>query len=144
MAKAGNGTLFRRWNSSTAQWDNIGEITNIDGPNKSRDTHDTTTLDTVDGYRSFIGGFRDPGEVTLSMNFTRDTYDTMNTDYEDDDNQNYEIVLPDDDTSSFEFEGLVTNLGLAVPVDGLITSNVTIKVSGSITTESGSGPSAGA
>ena len=139
-AVAGVGTKFRRW--SGTNWVNIAEINSITGPNKSRDTIDVTSLDSTGGYREFIGGFRDGGTVTLPMNFTRDTYDLMNTDFESDDLQNYEIFLPDDEATSFEFAALVTELGLAVPVDDKITADVTLKVSGQVTVNSGSGSEA--
>ena len=136
-AISGVGTSFRRWDGS--DWVAIAEINSVTGPNKSRDTIDVTSLDSTGGYREFIGGFRDGGSVTLPMNFTRDTYDTMNTDFEDDDLQNYEILLPDDDATSFEFEALVTELGLGIPADDKVTADVTLKVSGQVTVNSGSG-----
>ena len=138
-AIAGVGTKFRRWNGSN--WVDIAEINSITGPTKSRDTIDVTSLDSTGGYREFIGGFRDGGTVTLPMNFTRDTYDTMNTDFESDDLQNYEIYLPDDENTSFEFEALVTELGLGIPADDKVTADVTLKVSGQVTINSGSGSS---
>ena len=76
-AKAGVGTLFRRWSGSA--WDNIAEINSISGPNMSRDTIDVTSLDSTGGYREFIGGFRDGGTVQLAMNFIRASLDTMKT-----------------------------------------------------------------
>jgi len=138
-AIAGVGTEFRRWDGTN--WVNIAEINSITGPGKSRDTIDVTSLDSTGGYREFIGGFRDGGTVTLPMNFTRSTYDLMNTDFESDDLQNYEIFLPDTEGTSFEFEALVTELGLAIPADDKITADVTLKVSGAITVNSGSGSS---
>jgi len=136
-AISGVGTKFRRWNG--ANWVDLAEINSISGPTKSRDTIDVTSLDSTGGYREFIGGFRDGGTVTLPMNFTRDTYDLMNDDFESDVIQNYEIYLPDAENTSFEFEGLVTELGLAVPMDDKITADVTIKVSGKVVINSGSG-----
>jgi predicted secreted protein len=143
-AISGQGTKFRRWNSTTGAWADIGEITGISGPSMSRNTIDSTVLNTTGGYRTFIGALRDPGSITLNMNFTRSTYEIMKDDFEDDTAQNYEIVLPDDENTSFEFEGLVTELPLNVPTDDKITADVTIKISGQVTLESGSGPSAGA
>jgi predicted secreted protein len=140
-AVAGVGTSFRRWDNST--WKELAEITNIDGPTKSRDTIDVTSLDSVDGYREFLGSLRDGGTVSLSMNFSRDTYDEMNADYESDVLQNYEIYLPDAEHTSFEFEGLVTELGLGIPVDDKISSDVTIKISGKVVENSGSGSGTG-
>ena len=136
-ATAGVGTKFRRWNG--ANWVDIAEINSIAGPTKTRDTIDVTSLDSTGGYREFIGGFRDGGTVTLPMNFTRDTYDLMNDDFESDLLQNYEILLPDVEITSFEFEALVTELGLAIPTDDKITADVTLKVSGKVVINSGSG-----
>lgn len=143
MTVTGLGTLFRRWNSTTGAWENLSEIVTITGPSMSRDTHDTTTLDTTGGYRTFITGLRNAGTISLSLNFTRDAYETMKDDFEDDSSQNYEIVLPDDDVTTLEFEGFVTECPLTIP-ESPITFDVTIQISGQVTLESGSGPSAGA
>ena len=137
IAVAGVGTMFRRWNG-TSTWEAIAEINSITGPGMSRDVIDTTSLDTTDGYRIFIAGFRDSGTIVLNMNFRRDEYDTMKTDFESDDMQNYEIVLPDDENTTLEFEGLVTELPLTIPPDDKITVDVTIKISGKTEVNSGS------
>jgi predicted secreted protein len=140
-AIAGVGVKFRRWNTTSGQWEDISEISNITGPGMSRETIDVTTLGSTDGYREFIAGFRNPGTVVLAMNFTRNGYDTMKDDFENDERQNYEMVFPDDDNTSFEFEGLVTELPLTIAADDKISMEVTIQISGKVTTESGSGPS---
>jgi predicted secreted protein len=144
MAVAGVGAQFRRWNSGSGIWESIAEINSITGPGMSRDTIDTTALDTAGGYRTFIGGFRNPGTITMMMNFTRSTFDTMKADFESSSLQNYEVVLPDTDTTTIEFEGLVTELPLTISPDDKITADVTIQISGQVTVASGSGPSAGA
>jgi len=140
-AVAGVGTLFRRWSGSA--WVNIAEINSISGPSMSRDTIDVTSLDSVGGYREFIGGFRDSGTLQLSMNFSRSTFGTMKTDFESDTSQNYEIVLPDAENTTLEFVGLVTELPLEITADDKITSSVTLKITGQVTVNSGSGPSPG-
>ena len=136
-AVSGVGTLFRRW-SGTA-WVNIAEINSISGPGMSRNTIDVTSLDSTGGYREFITGFRDAGTIALSMNFSRVTYEAMKTDFESNVLQNYEMVLPDVEHTSIEFEGLVTELPLTIPADDKITADVTIKISGAVTMASGSG-----
>lgn len=137
-AVAGVGTQFRRWDGVSA-WAAIAEVNSITGPNKSRDTIDVTSLDSTDGYREFIASFKDGGTVQLNMNFTRATYDDMSTDFESNVLQAYEIVLPDGQTSSFEFVGLVTELGLDIPTDDKISAPISIKISGPVTLNSGSG-----
>lgn len=136
----GIGTQFRRWNSTLGAWEKIAQIMKIAGPDSKRDTIDTTDLDTLGGYRTFIGGLRDGGSVKLTMKFDRDTFEVMRADFEDDALKNYEIVLPDEDQTSAEFQGLVTEMPLSID-EKLVMADVTIKVSGPITINSGSGPS---
>lgn len=132
----GVGTEFNRWDGS--EWVSIAEVKNISGPDKSREIKDATSFDSTGGYREFVSALRDSGSITITMNFSRSGYETLNDDFEDDDKQDYQIVLPDDDTTTFEFEGLVTELPLEVPHDDIITCDVTIKISDSITVSSGS------
>ena len=136
-AVAGVGTVFQRWSGSG--WVQLAEINTITGPTMTRDVIDVTSLDSTDGYREFITVFRDAGTVTLSMNFTRATYEIMKGDFESNTKQNYEIVLPDDEVTSLEFEGLVTECPLTIPPDDKITVEVTIKISAGVTLNSGSG-----
>ena len=144
-AISGLGTKFLRWDSSapagSSDWQAIAEIISISGPTMTREFIDVTSLDSTGGYREFIAGFRDGGTVTLNMNFTSATYADMKDDFEDRDSQFYEIVLPDENNTSFEFEGLVTELPLEIPTDDRVTANVTIKVVGKVEVNSGSGPS---
>lgn len=125
-AITGQGTIFSRNGTP------IGEINSIEGPTKSRETIEVTRLEDTDGYRQYIGGLREPGTVTLSMNFTRANYDLLNTDYESDEVQEYSIALPDDDETTFTFNGLVTELPLSVPIGDKITCDVTIQISGKV------------
>lgn len=143
MGVAGKGTQFRRWNGS-GSWVKMAEVFAISGPNMSRTMIDDTTFDSADDYREFIAGIRDAGPVSLSMNFTRDEYEQAKADFEDDTKQNYEMILPDSDTTSLEFEALISDLPLDVPLDDKITCDVAFQISGKPTLNSGSGPSAGA
>ena len=135
-AISGVGTKFQRWSGSN--WVDLAEVSAISGPTKSKETIDVTTLDTTGGYREFIGSFRDGGTVSLTMNFTRATYETMNDDYESDIAQNYRIVLADATETVLEFEGVVTELPLEITVGDKISANATIKVSGSVSLYSNS------
>ena len=140
-AVAGVGTKFRRWNTTKGAWEDIAEINSITGPSMSRDTIDVTSLDSTGGYREFITGFRNAGTVALAMNFTRDTYDLMKLDFESNTLVNYEIILPDVEETTLEFEGLVTELPLGIPADDKVTADVTIQISGQVTVNSGSAAS---
>ena len=139
-AISGVGIQLRRYNTSTHEWEAIAEILSFDGPNKKRDTIDVTNMDSAGGYKEFIGGFRDSGELKCPMNFTRDSYDLMNDDFESNTKQTYELAIPDDDNTTLSFLGMVIDLGFKADTNKQITADVSIKVSGQITTDSGSGP----
>jgi predicted secreted protein len=131
------GALLKKYTG--VAWVSVGEVINISGPSMSRETIDVTSLASTGGYREFIAGFRDPGTLTFTMNFTRSDYETMKTDFESDTEVDYEMILPDDDVTTFEFSGLVTELPLNLDPGSQITCNITIKVTGQITVNSGSG-----
>jgi len=137
QAVAGVGTIFRRWNPGGSDWSNIAEVNSISGPSMTKDTIDVTSLDSTGGYREFITGFRDAGTLNLTMNFTRTTYDLMKEDFDGSAAGNYEIVLPDAESTSLEFEGLVTELPMEISPDDKITTSVTIKLTGQVVVNSG-------
>lgn len=114
----------------------IGNIKSIKGPTMSRATLDTTALDTEGGYRTFITGFRDAGELTLTLDYTYETYQIMLADFQSNVPVLYKIELPDEEKSSFSFYGLVTAVPLTIPEE-IVTFEVTIKLSGPITLTKG-------
>ena len=140
-AVSGVGTKFNRWSGS--DWEALAEVNSITGPSMTRNFIDVTSLDSVGGYREFITGFRDAGTISLAMNFTPVTYKAMKADFESEVAQNYEIVLPDEDHTTLEFEGLVTELPLSIPTDDKITADITIKITGDVVISGVSGGSSG-
>ena len=137
-AFSGVGAKLYRQASGGGAWAALAEINQISGPGMTREFIDVTSLDSTGGYREFITGFRDGGQVTFGMNFTNDGYDTLMTDFEDDTAAAYKIVLPDDDESTFSFSGYVTDIPLNVQPDDKVMVDVTIKVTGQTTFYAGS------
>jgi len=133
-AFSGVGTEFQVADGSSAgSFTKLAEVTAINGPNKSRNMIKVTNLDSPGGYDEFIAGFRDGGEVSLDMNFTMATYNTMNDQYESDASYTYQIVLGDTGSTTFQFTAWTIGLGMAVPTDDKVSSNVTLKITGQIT-----------
>ena len=124
----GKGTIFNRWDGSA--WQPLAYIRSISGPDATRETVDVTTLDSAGGYREFIGSLRDGGSISLGMLFNKSSYADMKSDFESDTLQEYQIVLPDTGNTTFEFSGLVTDLPMEIPLDDVVTADVTIKISG--------------
>lgn len=128
-AVSGVGTQFQR--NGTA----LSEVNSISGPTMTRDFIDVTSLDSDDGYREFIAGFRDGGTISLTMNFTATSYGYIKTDFESPTAQSYSIILGDLAATTFTFEGLVTECPLNIPTDDKITADVTIKITGKVIME---------
>lgn len=129
-AISGVGTKVYFATVAIGPYTRIAEIPNVGGPNKTRSTIDVTDLDSEDGYREFIAGFRDSAEITFDMHFTDSGYTAMNDQFESDDLFYYKLVLPNDDQTIISFAGMVTNLGMNIPTDDKVTTPVTIKISG--------------
>ena len=130
-AVAGVGTIFERYNGVT--WEDIAEVTSIEGPDMDRDYIETTSLDTAAGYDEFITGFIDGGTLELAMNFTRNGFEIMKSDFELDVVRMYRITLPDEDGTMLSFEGFVIDLPLEVEADDKMEVNVSIQVTGEVT-----------
>lgn len=137
-AVTGIGTKFKRSNmAETPVYTAIAEVADLQGPNKSRDTHDVTNFDSEGGYKEFIGGLRDGGEVSIDLNFTKAGYEIINEDFEDDLPVDYQIVLPDTEKTTLSFTALCTKLDLKAPKTDKISCSATFKVSGKATITSG-------
>lgn len=133
-AVAGVGTSFERQDDdSSAVYNAIAEVNSINGPTMSREFIDVTSLDSSGGYKEFIGGFRDGGQITLNMNFTVNGYEQMRLDFVDSDAKNYQIVLPDTGSTTLSFAAFVTDLPLSITPDDKITCDVTMKITGEVT-----------
>jgi len=133
IAITGIGTKFQRWSGSA--FVDIARVFGLSGPTMSRDILDVTTYDSLSGYREKIGGLRDGGQITFSLNFRRSTYLLFKADFESDDAVQYQVILPDDDATTMTFLGLVVELPMTVPEGDRITVDVTIEISGKVTTD---------
>ncbi|WP_010498543.1 phage tail tube protein [Paenibacillus elgii] len=111
----------------------IAGLTSIDAPPRSAETMDTTTLDSPGGYRTFIGGFKDGGEVTISGFFEAGDAGQieLNKAFEDGQLKTFEIVFPSEMGASWSFQGVVTAYqGGSASLEDLLAFEATIKISG--------------
>jgi|APSaa5957512535_1039671.scaffolds.fasta_scaffold05366_6 predicted secreted protein len=133
-AIAGIGAEIQRGDSTSSEtFTALAEVSNISGPNISRDTIDVTTLGSTSGYREFIGGFRDGGEVVLDMNWTLAGFNLLKIDFDANTTRNYRILMPNTAASTFTFACVVTNITKNIPTDDKITMTATLKIDGAIT-----------
>lgn len=111
----------------------IANVTNIGGPERTRETIDVTSHDSPGGWMEFIGGLKDGGELSCDINYdpAEVTHD-IDDDFDDTEPRNWQIViLPGtDDEHTWSIKGILTALGDEFPYDDKASRSMTIKVSG--------------
>lgn len=149
-AHTGMGAILQKGDGNSPEnfFDVLG-VKSIAGPDISRETHDTTTMASEGGWREFIGGLVDAGEVSFEANFLpRDPSQNQTAQGEDspaggfmaefdktscDSRGNWRILLPEcagEADGYWEFAGIVTGQSIQMPMDDLMGFSGTIKVSG--------------
>ncbi len=111
----------------------IGGLKSIGGVEITAETMDVTTLDSVGGYREFIGGFKDGGEVPIEGYFDHTSAGQMAMQESLDAGlaEDYTITFPTKLAATWTFKGVVTAFKVGdVDLEGVIAFGATIKVSG--------------
>lgn len=110
----------------------VGNLTSIGGIEASAETIDVTALDSKGGYRKFLAGFKDGGEVGISGWFV--PADTGQADmyaaFESGNTCPFVIEFPASLGASWVFDGVVTGFSTSAELEDAITFEGTIKVSG--------------
>ena len=115
-----------------ATWINTAKIKDLTFPEESRDTSEDAYLDEADGYKEFVAGMIDGGEVSLVLKW--DIADVgqvaINSKFDPaTDGIIYgRITLPTGDT--FTYKAVLTGRGNEVPKNETITQSFKLKVSG--------------
>lgn len=132
----GLGTQLQRGDGQTPEnFGTIAECRSISGPSMATDILDVTNHESQGGVREFKAGLIDPGELTFDLAFqpgepshgTRAGLQKAQLDRALD---NYHLVFPPGIGFTWLFQGIVTGLPLTFPIDEVITSSVTLKVTG--------------
>ncbi|WP_030322827.1 MULTISPECIES: phage tail tube protein [Streptomyces] len=128
------GTQFLRDTTGSGSFAVIANVTDISGPSRSREAIEVTAHDSPDKYREFIKGLKDGGEVEITLNYdpTAATHAALDGDFEEDDLRDYQVViLPNTaDEHTWEFSGLITDMGDEYPTEDKMERSVTFKISG--------------
>lgn len=122
-------SLQRGDGAATEVFTPIGNVTNVSGPEIERETYDVTAHDSVDGWREFVGGLKDAGEVSVEVNFDVAEHGVLVQDFEDTEARNYEIVFPLGQ-GKWAFKAFLTGLSAESPVDDKQSGELTFKVTG--------------
>lgn len=111
----------------------VGSLTSITPPEMSSETTDVTDLSNSDGYKEFLGGFKDGGEVGLEgyMDGEDEGQQAMHDAFEGQELHDCKIVFPAAIGKEWTFKGIITKFkaGDASVTDALKFS-AGVKVSG--------------
>lgn len=126
---------------TTETFTKVAEIIDIDGPSMSRDAIEVTSQDSTNGWREFIPGMRDGGEVSVTANWipissTQDGTAGVLSKFTDDVLHNWQIITADDGSSGtmdIDFAGIVTDFSISLPMEEQAQLEFTLKISGAVT-----------
>lgn len=130
MSTKGAGTLFKIMSEVPVT---VGDLVSLNPPSRSADTIDTTNLSTPDGYRTFIQGWKDGGEVSASCQYdptVGNGHSEIEALFDSGELETFNIVYPEGIGMTLAFDGIVTGIEPAVDLEDLIMFDFTIKVSG--------------
>lgn len=128
------GTQFKRDTTGGGSFGLVANVSDLGGPERSREAIEVTAHDSPYQYREFVKGLKDGGEVTLTLNYSpaETTHRALDGDFEEKDLRRYQLVLLPGDVNehTWEFTALITDIGDAFPVDDRMEREVTVKISG--------------
>lgn len=133
VAKLGLETEIRI--SISAVMTNIPWATAITMPGITFDTVDVTTNTSPNGFREFITGLADGGEVTFTINYHDDepTHQELWEAQQARELVPFQVAMPQFETNNlFDFDAYVTGLPINSPIDSQVTQDVTLKITGNI------------
>ncbi|MEW2635265.1 phage tail tube protein [Streptomyces sp. NPDC048389] len=128
------GTQLKRDTTGAGVFATVANVSDISGPDRSREALEVTAHDSPDQYREFVKGLKDGGEVAITINYNpgETTHEDLDSDFEEDDLRDYQVViLPGEaDEHTWDFSGLITGISDAFPHDDKMEREVTFKISG--------------
>lgn len=147
-ARTGFGAFLQKGDGQSSEnFITMLGVTSMAGPTISRSTHDVTAMTSPGGWREFIGGLKDGGEVTFDANWLpRDATQGQEdggfmAEFDKDSCEsrgNWRILVPacpGEDEVILTFAGIVTAQNIQIPMDDKMSFSGTIKVSGRPTLE---------
>lgn len=136
LAFLAQGTQLQYADTSPVQ--NIAEVRSIRGPTGRRELVDVTNHESQGGYREFINGLNDAGEITFDINYlpfdgTHDASTGLLADFDSGIRRAFNLVFPDSGATTWSFNGLVLGFEVSAAIDDALIASVTIKVTGAPT-----------
>jgi len=139
QATSGFGTLLKRGSGGAPEtFATISEVKNITALNLTIETLDATSHSSAGGYREWLPSFKDAGQVTAEMNFVpsdpnQNPTTGLISDFDNRTLRNFEIEFPDIAGTTVSFAAYVTGFQINAPIDGILSANLTLRITGAPT-----------
>ena len=110
----------------------VGALSSIGGVEVSSEATDVTALDNTTGYKEYLGGFKDGGEVPLEgfMDGEDQGQEAMYAALEDQELHDFKVVFPTAIGKTWSFKGIVTKFSTSAAVGDAVKFSASVKVSG--------------
>lgn len=133
LAIVATGTLLKFGDgASPEQFTSIPEISKLSGPAIKFDLLDSTTHDTVGGFRTYLPGLADGDQVQAELNYRpsnavhiavrEDSYARVVS--------NFQMIFPDSADNQVDFSGFVSQLAPKADVGTILMASLNVKVTG--------------
>lgn len=136
MPDIGHGTTLGLLNGSV--YEDIGRITALSVPSLSTDIVETTAMDSTNAFKEFIKGLKDWGEVSFTTNAdpvsatdTTNYYDKVKAAAIADTVGTWKVTFPN--STTLTFSALTSGFSINANPGEVITTDVTLKITGDIT-----------
>jgi predicted secreted protein len=130
------GTLLKKGDGGSPEsFTTIAQVTNIGGPSLALDPIEVTCHTSTGGWKEFIGGLLDGGEVSFDINYdpvgaTHNASTGLIADMVARTVRNFQLVFPDTGSTTWSFAALVTAFEPSEPIDDKLAASVTLKLTG--------------
>lgn len=116
----------------------VGQVLEISGPNVSKERVEVTSLDSVSGFKDYLSGSKDAGELQITL-----AWDPANAQHQGiiadakastaASQRNWRIVWADSGSYQVDFKGEVISAERSTRPNEAVTLSVTIAISGDVT-----------
>ncbi len=117
----------------------IKEVCDISGPAMKAGTIDTTSHDSTGGWREFVTTLKEGGEVTFQINYDpahathKNAAGGLLKAFNDGTLEAFSVTFTDIAGSVWSFNAYVTGFVPKMPVEGKLSADVTLLISGAVT-----------
>ena len=111
---------------ATGSYTDFARVTNFGGIDVEADDIDVSHLESPNAFKEFIAGWADGGELEIDVQFHKDGADAVWALYRLDKSFQTTFV----DGSTWTVGGYIKKFGQEVEKDGIISTKLTVKVSG--------------